>query len=103
VDHQIVGRFLEVSGYHLVYDGLTLAKLWRRSVGGAQVETEKLTFKVGDQLDHIAYANVDHTQEALVLLFELLLVKHLNREDAVFIHTAIDCQQMTLPQSAISR
>lgn len=36
------------------------------------------------QINDIADADVDHTKEALVLLFELLLIKDLDGENAVF-------------------
>lgn len=35
-------------------------------------------------------ADVDDTQEALVLLLELLLVKYLNRQDAFFVHSHVE-------------
>ena len=37
------------------------------------------------------YADIDDAQEALVLLLELLLVKDLNREDALFVHFPVSC------------
>jgi hypothetical protein len=40
------------------------------------------------QLDNITNPDVDDTQEALVLLFELLLVKYLHSEDTVFARPA---------------
>ena len=37
------------------------------------------------EVEDIPHANVDDTQEALILLLELLLVEYLNRDDAIFI------------------
>jgi len=39
---------------------------------------------------HRPYADIDDAQEALVLLLELLLVKDLNREDALFVHFHVE-------------
>jgi hypothetical protein len=50
------------------------------------------TISVRPKLWHdIANTNVDHSQEALVLLLELLLIKHLNSEDAAFVRIAASC------------
>lgn len=35
------------------------------------------------KVNHISNADVDHTQETLILLLEFLLVKHLNRKYAI--------------------
>jgi hypothetical protein len=49
------------------------------------------TISFGGQIrDDISNSNVDDTEEALVLLFELLLIKYLNGEDASFIGLAIE-------------
>lgn len=37
------------------------------------------------QIDNISYSNVDDTQEPLVFLLELLLIKHLDHKDGVFV------------------
>lgn len=39
----------------------------------------RITIGVWSKLYHIANADIDNTQEALVLLLELLLIKNLNR------------------------
>ena len=38
------------------------------------------------QVDNRPYADIYDSEKALVLLLELLLVKDLNRQDALFIH-----------------
>jgi hypothetical protein len=43
-----------------------------------------LTIATSIEVDDIAYPDVDHAQEALILLLELLLVKDLYGEDALF-------------------
>ena len=63
--HQIVGRLLEIPREHLI-------------IG------------VGGQLNDISYANVDDSEKALVLFLELLLVKDLDGENAVFIDFKVE-------------
>jgi hypothetical protein len=43
------------------------------------------TVTAGVQVDDRAYADIDNSEEALVLLLELLLVEDLHREDALFV------------------
>jgi len=52
--------------------------------------TTKHTITSSIQIHYATNAHIDHTKEALILLLELLLVKDLNREDALFIHTPME-------------
>lgn len=47
------------------------------------------TICIWSELDNVADPHVDHPQEALVLLLELLLVKYLDCQYAVLIHSAV--------------
>lgn len=47
----------------------------------------RITIGVWSKLYHIANADIDNAQEALVLLLEFLLVKDLNRQDAVLVYS----------------
>jgi hypothetical protein len=48
------------------------------------VVSEHPTIATGIEVDHVTHADVDNSQEALVLLLELLLVKDLNCQNTVF-------------------
>ena len=41
------------------------------------------------EIDHIANANVNNSQETLILLLKLLLIKHLYRENAILRRTPV--------------
>ena len=62
----------------------------RVSISRMCVSTETVTGQRLDtisssvEVNHVANADVDHSQEALILLLEFLLVKDLDGEDAVF-------------------
>lgn len=61
-------------------------KIQIRCVTGVQnVVQEVFTVAAHLQIDDISNANVDNAKEALILLLEFLLVKDLNRQDAVFV------------------
>lgn len=45
---------------------------------------ESHTISSGVKINHVSDADVNYTKEALVLLFEFLLVKNLDCKDAVF-------------------
>lgn len=47
------------------------------------------TIGIWGELNNVADPNVNHTEEALVLLLELLLVKNLNGQYAVLIHSTV--------------
>lgn len=42
------------------------------------------TISIWSKLDHVTDSDVNNTEEALILLLELLLVKDLNGQNAVF-------------------
>lgn len=86
MDDEIISRFLQVPGKHLVCCG---AIVCQHACRQAQMSRGRITIGVWSKLYHIANANIDNTQEALVLLLELLLVKDLNRQDAVLIYFAV--------------
>lgn len=46
------------------------------------------TLRFGDQFNDVPYSDVDNTEEALVLLFEFLLVEDLDGQDAVLVDLA---------------
>lgn len=52
----------------------------------------KRTVGVQPQFEHVANADIDDAEEALILLLELALVKDLDSEDAVFGDPATMCQ-----------
>lgn len=54
------------------------------------------TISVRTQLHDVSDADVDDTEEALVLLLELLLVKDLYGQDAVLIDAAMGCERQLL-------
>lgn len=55
--------------------------------------SSQLTIGVCTELRYdISNANVDNSQESLVLLFELLLIKNLYCKDAIFIGAADKCE-----------
>jgi hypothetical protein len=78
VNHEVISRLLEIAGEHLVIS--VRPKLWH----------------------DIANTNVDHSQEALVLLLELLLIKHLNSEDAAFVRIEIKALVPVWVQSSLA-
>jgi hypothetical protein len=78
-DHVVVGLF-QVSSKHLCEGGCQRGHERRISNG----EHGKHTISTSVQVDDIAYANIDHTKEALILLLELLLVEYLDSQDTVF-------------------
>ena len=79
-DHVVVGLF-EIAREHL-WTRVSRCDLCRRVP-----PTVSASVKIYYRPD----ADVDDTQEALVLLLELLLVKYLNRQDAFFVHSPIPC------------
>jgi hypothetical protein len=85
MDDEIIGRFLQVSGKHLVCCSAVVCQHGSR---WARMSKGRITIGVWSKLYDIANANIDNTQEALVLLLELLLIKNLNRQDAVLIYFA---------------
>jgi len=65
MNHQVIGRFLKVSGEHLV-------------------------ISIGAKLNRIAYSNIDNTEKTLVLLLELFLVEDLDSQNAVLGHPEVE-------------
>lgn len=57
-------------------------------VGLLQVSSEHL-ITAHLQIYHITDPYIDHTEEPLVLLLELLLVKDLDGKDAIFIYSPV--------------
>jgi len=56
-------------------------------------KSSELTISVGTELGYdISNANINDSQESLVLLFELLLVENLNCEDAIFVGATDKCE-----------
>lgn len=53
------------------------------------------TISFGRQFDDVADADINDTEEALVLFLELLLVKDLNGHDTVLADEAGNCQRVT--------
>ena len=51
----------------------------------ASEQTSELTISTHLQIDDIANTDIDHSEESLILLFELLLIEDLNRKNAVFV------------------
>lgn len=47
----------------------------------------QLTIFTNIQIYHIPDANIDHAQKTLILLFEFLLVKDLDGQNAILIHS----------------
>jgi hypothetical protein len=75
MDDHVVVRLLEVACEHLcgVVSAVHSADLWEP------------TISTRVQVDYRPYADIYDTEKALVLLLELLLVKDLNRENALLI------------------
>lgn len=74
-DH-VVCRLFEVACKHFC---TTLA-------GRQGCEAEEATITTGIEVYDRPYADIDDSQEALVLLLELLLVEDLHREHALFVY-----------------
>jgi hypothetical protein len=53
------------------------------------------TITTGVQVDDTANTDVDNTEETLILLLELLLVKDLNGEDALFVGSPAGSRQLS--------
>jgi len=51
-----------------------------------QVPGEHLVIGIRCKFNDVANSDIDDTEKALVLLLEFLLIKHLDGEDAVFVH-----------------
>lgn len=49
----------------------------------------RLTIFPRIEIDHITNPNIDNTQESLILLLKLLLIKHLNREYTILRRTPV--------------
>lgn len=62
------------------------------------VDSRQLTIFAGIEVDHIANPDIDNPQESLILLLELLLVKHLDREYTILRSTPIASSAMNHPQ-----
>lgn len=99
VYNEIIGGFLEVTSKHFCVTGQS----WSDS-GEAGAS---FTISAGIKVNNVANANVDDTEEALVLLLELLLVKDLNGEDAVLGCSPVDfvtaCAHRVLEATHISK
>ena len=85
MDHKIVVGFLEVSREHLYSssqhsDQSTETETRTENDWGERANTISANIKIDD----ISDPDVDNAQEALILLLKLLLVKDLDREDAIF-------------------
>ena len=74
--NKIISGFLQVTRKHFWVIGQSLV-----GSGGAEVS---FTISTRIKVDNVPNTNVDDTEEALVLLLELLLVKDLYCEHAVF-------------------
>jgi hypothetical protein len=80
------------------------------SVGRAHVSLVNIpigkgggTVGVRSQLDDIADADVDDTEEALILFLELLLVKDLHCQDGILVDIAADGEVSNRPQDMEER
>lgn len=73
--NKIISGFLQVTRKHFCVIGQSLV-----GSGGAEVS---FTISTRIKVDNIANTNVNDTEEALILLLKLLLVKDLNGKDAV--------------------
>lgn len=82
MNNQVVSGLFKVAREHLVYKPVLAG---RRTILG---KWSLRTVGAIGQLNHIADANVDDTQEALILLLKLLLVKYLDCQDTVLIGAA---------------
>lgn len=79
---EIVRGLFEVSGKHLV-----CCRVISKSFIVAE---ERRTVGIGTKVWHdISDADVDDAEEALILLFEFLLVKDLNCENSAFIGSTV--------------
>lgn len=56
-----------------------------------------LTILTAGKVDDITNSDIDDSQEPLILLLELLLVKYLDRENAIFVGAPAFCSVFALP------
>jgi hypothetical protein len=61
------------------------------------------TIPAGIEVYYRPYADIDDAQEALVLLLELLLVKDLNRQNALFVDFPVSCVSVMMRRRARPR
>lgn len=59
------------------------------------------TIGIWAQVGHdISHSDVDDPKEALILLFEFLLIKHLYRKDTTFVRSAMDGGELCVRASS---